>query len=440
MPRNSQVNFYLKPADKNGKCLIYLQFKYAGNRLFYSFSQKIEKTQWNKGKQRVKNTQQTTEDGNYLLNDLLKNLEDECNRAYKQEIANGIPSTEKLSKYLDAVLNRDDRDINRPTFYKLVQGFINGEIRSRQGKLKSKGTLKNYRVTLSHLKAFELKTKYRVDFDTINLDFHSKFLTFLENPVNIKLAEGKEYKREGLSTNSIGNQIKNVITFMNEALEQELTTNLQFRKRKFVKPSEDTDAVHLTDSEIMRLYSLDLSYNNRLDQVRDLFCFGCSVGLRFSDYSDVRPENIIEDDGQLFIKVKPKKTGDYVIIPCNSIVLQIFEKYKENSNRLPKAISNQKFNEYIKEVCQIAGFNETGRLDSDLTKELWECISSHTCRRSFATNLYLEGFPPIEIMKITGHKTETAFLRYIKVQKLNAAKRLAAHMKETWSKKMLRVA
>lgn len=63
------------------------------------------------------------------------------------------------------------------------------------------------------------------------------------------------------------------------------------------------------------------------------------------------------------------------------------------------------------------------------------CISSHTARRSFATNYYLEGFPTIDLMKITGHKTEKAFLTYIKVSQLDTAKRLNQHMKKKWEEK-----
>ena len=73
-------------------------------------------------------------------------------------------------------------------------------------------------------------------------------------------------------------------------------------------------------------------------------------------------------------------------------------------------------------------------------KELWQCVSSHAARRNFATNLYLDGYPTLEIMKITGHKTEKAFMRYIRVSKLDAAKKLSAHMKKRWSKKLLKVA
>ena len=82
---------------------------------------------------------------------------------------------------------------------------------------------------------------------------------------------------------------------------------------------------------------------------------------------------------------------------------------------------------------------EKGRLLTEPDKELWQCVSSHTARRSFSTNLFLESFPTIEIMKITGHKTEKSFLKYIRVSKLDTAKRLNTHIKAMWSKKLLKV-
>jgi len=120
-------------------------------------------------------------------------------------------------------------------------------------------------------------------------------------------------------------------------------------------------------------------------------------------------------------------------------VLDIFKKYERNRNRLPNAISNQKFNEYLKEVCKLAGLTEKGRLSTEPNLELWECVSSHTARRSMATNYYLQGFPTVDLMKITGHTTEKVFLNYIKSTKLDTAKRLSKHIK-AWSEKVLKVA
>ena len=143
-----------------------------------------------------------------------------------------------------------------------------------------------------------------------------------------------------------------------------------------------------------------------------------------------------------------KKTTELVIIPCNPVVLDIFKKYNHNTNRLPKAISNQKFNDYIKVVCLMASeaenspiksLAEVGRLSTKPKMKLWECVASHTARRSMATNYYLQGFPTIDLMKITGHKTEQAFLKYIRVSKLDTAKRLSVHIKKNWSEKILKI-
>lgn len=159
------------------------------------------------------------------------------------------------------------------------------------------------------------------------------------------------------------------------------------------------------------------------------------------EIATIGPGNIIEMDGELFIKMITQKTKEEVIIPCNPIVLSMFKKYEQNANKLPKTISSQKFNDYIKDACKDAGFTGKGRLSSSPDKELWECVSSHTARRSFATNLYLDGFPSHEIMKITGHRSESSFKKYIKVDKLQTAKRLSDHnKKKNWSSLLMKVA
>ena len=249
----------------------------------------------------------------------------------------------------------------------------------------------------------------------------------------------------GLAQNTRAKHIQIIKTIMNEAFDLGYTTNAQHRHKKFKATWEDTDAVYLSDSEIMQLYNCNLSANKKLEQCRDLFVFGCFVGLRFSDYSTIKPENIIEninDDGEkeCYIKMKTSKTNELVVIPCNAVILKIFNKYKYNPNKLPKSLSNQKFNDYVKECCREANLKESGRLLSNPKLELWQCVSSHTARRSFATNLYLEGFPSIDLMRITGHRTEKSFLKYIRITKLDTAKRLNKQMKKNTSAKIFAVA
>lgn len=434
------VNFYLKKSEGSPpRSLIYLQMKYSGKRLVFAFGQTIAPANWSKAKQRVKNNRQTTRDGQHSLNDLLDNLERECQQAYNEELARGIPAVQTLKMRLDAFMNQNsgqDRPAD-PKFYELCDRFISGEIKNK-GKDKSHNTLKNYVTTKGHLKKFDEETRFGISFDNITLDFFYKYVDFLK-------------KTLGLGPNTIAKDITVLKTVLRRAVKLKYTTNIEWQDEEFVYAEENVDAVYLTEKEIIDLYRFDFSQDKRLEQVKDLFVFGCFVGLRFSDYSNIRPENIVNIDGDLFIKVTTQKTKELVIIPCNPIVLEIFEKYKDNPNRLPKAISNQKFNEYLKGnpnkagkgrtgVCQLAGMTEKGRLSTDPGLELWQCISSHTARRSFATNYYLSGFPTIDLMKITGHKTEKAFLKYIRVTKLDTARRLGEHIKKAWASKMLKIA
>src|SRR5688572_22112174 len=141
----ANINFYLKkPELTTGKSLIFLQFKYGGRyRLVFSFGQSINPKNWNAEKQRVKNNKATTADGKHYLNDLLDNLERECQRAYNAELKNGVPTPTMLRQYLVRFINQNEATKDKPTLYDLFARFISGEIKYK-GKDKSKRTIKTY--------------------------------------------------------------------------------------------------------------------------------------------------------------------------------------------------------------------------------------------------------------------------------------------------------
>lgn len=421
-----EVNYYLKAPNASGKSAIYLRFKYHGQTFKYYFGESIDPASWSDKRQRVKNNRQTTKGGQHSLNELLDSMAEVLLSTYRKELKNGVPDRTKLKQALDQFYYQNFTGDNKPTLFSLIDKFIKGEIR-HEGQGKAYSTLQKYKTVKGHLLAFQSKYKYPIDFDSITLDFFYKFVAFLE-------------KEKQLQPNTIAKDIQVLKTFMNEAVDLGYTTNLSHRHRKFTARWVEVDSVYLSDKELMKLYKHDFSANKRLEQVRDLFIFGCYTGLRFSDYSTVQPENIISIEGEPFLKIVTKKTGQLVIIPCNPIVLDLFTKYASNANKLPKSLSIQKFNDYIKEGCRAAKLTEKGRLIDAPDLELWECVSSHTARRSFATNLYLDGFPTLEIMKLTGHRTEKAFLKYIKVSRLDTARRLQAHIQKNWSEKILRIA
>lgn len=418
------INFYLKkPEPIGGKSLIFLQWKYRGMRLVFSTGESIDPKQWNAKKQEVKNNSQTVSNGNYFLNDLLRNLKAECEAAYKREIKNGVPTPAILKAHLAAYMNKhiDAESHQKITLWNLIDKFISGEIRDKKQKKKTAGTLKHYQTIKNHLEGFDTKHKYKLSFEKINQDFLDKYLTYLEDTAK-------------LSPNTIAKNLQTVKVFLNTGLERGYHSNTWF-KNNMAASWEESENVALSRREINKLYKHDFSKDAKLDRVRDLFVVGCNVGLRISDLQNIKAHNIFETKGERRIKIITKKTGEKVEIPCNDQVVNILKKYNDV---LPK-ISDQKFNKYIKDACKEAGLTVKGRITKEPEKQLYELITSHTGRRSFCTNLYNEGVPPVVIMRVSGHKTESAFLKYIKVSQTDAADKLSAHYAKLKESKLIAV-
>jgi integrase len=221
---------------------------------------------------------------------------------------------------------------------------------------------------------------------------------------------------------------------LNEAAEANIQTNPQYKSRKFSVTSEQTAAIYLNEAELKELEQIDLSADPRLERVRDLFLIGCYTGLRFGDWYKVTPAQIQGGN----IVIAQAKTGATIAIPVHKTVEKILARY---GGQLPRAITNQKANEYLKEVgkkMDSLKINTSKTITKGGAKittitEKWEVLSTHTARRSFSSNEFLAGTPAITIMAITGHKTESSFLRYIKLTPTEHAKL----MKLQWEKRAL---
>lgn len=154
---------------------------------------------------------------------------------------------------------------------------------------------------------------------------------------------------------------------------------------------------------------------------------GCYTGLRYSDLSRLDKDNFIGD----VLRMRTRKTGWFVEIPLHPIVKRILEGYNYS---LPRQTSPQNFNARIKNICKRAEINVpvvveyTKGFKVHRRKFLkYELISSHTARRSLATNMYLAGVSTFRIMLITGHRTESSFFRYIRISRSQNAKELSMH-------------
>lgn len=204
--------------------------------------------------------------------------------------------------------------------------------------------------------------------------------------------------------------------FLNEAKELGYHDNSAYLSKKFTIKKEEINHIYLNEEELELLYNLDLSNTPRLDRVRDSFLVGAYSGLRFSDYNKLEPKHFKKINGKDMIEIITTKTKQKLLIPVNSKVKSIIEKY---SGRLP-SLSNQKLNSYLKELGEIAGIDEPittvktkGFAKVEETCKKYELLSSHCARRSFATNAFKAGIPILAIRSITGHSTEASFLTYI---------------------------
>lgn len=415
------VRFQLRQPSANSPQPVYLVFRFKNERLVYSTGAKVHPKFWNEEKQRVKGTTQVPDRD--AINAVLADLEAAANSYYHDATARRGFSLDGLKKHLAEFQGRAAAPValNLLGFFRQFIEASKSRTQVETGERIHPRTVAKYASTLKLLEAFAKDQPRRaVDFQHIDLEFYQDFTEYLQNRPHSKGA--------GYSVNAIGKHIQILKTVLNEATEQGVNTNRAYKSAKFKVLKEESDNTYLTESELEILYRFDFSQTPRLERVRDLFIVGCWTGLRFSDLSTLNPDKHLSGD---IIEIEQYKTGGRVVIPVHFTVRAILDKY---GNDLPATISNQKFNDYLKEACQLAGINE--KVQKGITKagmrvvqhfEKWQMVSTHTARRSFATNQYLAGVPTITIMQITGHKTEKAFLKYIKASPQEHAKILQLH-------------
>jgi len=293
--------------------------------------------------------------------------------------------------------------------------FLDSYLKERQeAKDYKRGTWKNLKTWATHLKNYAEEEAPGLDYDGIDWNFFNSFKNWLFS------------KPRSHSQNNAAKGFKYIGQFMRAAERRGYHSNRTYKDFKLT--TEKTVKFALTFDELETLYSLELSENPRLERVRDLLVIGCYTGLRFSDFTSIRPEHISEEDGQHFLTITTQKNTQKVTIPLFPEAETLLRKYNFQT---PK-ISNQKANVYLKELGQMAGLNTplaivrtvAGKRE-ETVKLQWEKLTTHVARRSFATNFYLLGVPAIMLMKITGHTTETQFMNYIAVDGKRNARELA---------------
>lgn len=412
-----------KNPERASNVLLWLK---QGNRYNYlvSTQQKVYPDHFNEKTGRVRNVAAAI-----YKDEVNSNLDTIENKVKSMVSGTNDISKEQVVRLIDETLNPENYIEKEITLFEFIRSFIDRaptRLNSKTDNPVCYKQVREYERTFYYLRKFCEKKKRTLDFKDIDLDFYHDFVTFLQSPQMRVTKNGKTKMLPGLAKNTIGKKIQTLKIFLNAAVEEGITTTSKHKSSRFKSLKEESENVYLNEDELLLITNLDLSKNKRLERVRDLFLIGCWTGLRFSDWNKVKSENI--EDG--FLTVKQSKTGNPVVIPIHPTVKNIIEKYED---QLPPMISNQKFNDYIKDVVKLAGIKEkvqktitiAGR-ERTYSYEKWEQISTHSGRRSFATNAYKAGIPSLSIMAVTGHRTESSFLKYIKVTPKEHAEKIKA--------------
>ncbi|OCK50682.1 integrase [Chryseobacterium sp. CBo1] len=396
------MNYTFKLKQPNGtkESLIYFRsfFNNENKNFIYSTGEKIKPSEWD-----FEGRQPNDLNGRTKKAEIHRSVKMQLDRysSFFTEIVNRYKNiNEELT--VDILKQRFDEKFKKITvksdFFRIYQEFLDEKENDYTGNSISNSTLKRYKCNKNLLEDFESNCKVKITLGKFDDKLYNRFLKYC--------IEEKKH-----SANTLHRNVGLLKTFLLWALNKKYTYNNNFIA--FKKPAKfTTDEIALNYEQVELIYNYDFSENKRLERVRDLFVFGCTTGMRFGNYSTISRSDV---DGNFIRVIDLKSKSKNLAIPLNSISKSILEKYDYN---LPN-ITNQKMNEYIKEVFKKLEFTDEikktmkyGDELIDQKAEFWTRISSHTARRSFITIMKNKRVPDKVIMSYTGHTSLEVFNAY----------------------------
>lgn len=393
---------------KDGRAPIYIEYAFDRNKkALFNTGKRVEPEHWNPNKREVRKTHPDYRRINSTIKDLSREIEAIADAAIhnsevptinyvKEQLGKGGPLGLKRGISVENALDQWIKSVEKKSAYNTVRGYK---------------TFRNHLLTYLKIRV------HSYTLSDLSSKMYDDFLNYLETEVELNNGE------MGLMESAAGKQIKNLKVFLKYCFKQEWIR--PFDLSEFKVKSGTSDHVYMAEEELDLLLETDFSMTPHLQRTRDWFVIGCETGLRFSDFSQLKRQHI---QGQ-FIRKPTLKTGKKVIIPISDRLQRVLDFY---NNDFPESMNNTVFNRQIKDVCRIAGidtpFSKIVRRAGNKTEETvpkYAAVASHTCRRSFCTNQFLKGMPTLLIRKISGHNTERAFLRYIKIDEEQAAEEMA---------------
>ncbi len=444
--RNYQ--FRLKEASATGATSIRLLFYHQGQRWLYGTGCQIIPSLWNPDSQEPTKSRKLISEYSKSIPQLdtqLKNIRARLKKIVTlsdewfglADMSMTTPKKKDWKEYLDSKIKtaRPEQKKEKRKDFKLSEIFTDFIFRAGRGKILTDSgsrynysTVKAYMTTKEALDKFQDHSSRQLMIEDVSREMIEDWLQYLYSERNVKPAYAgrciqhlKRVVREFLS----GIQDQNYKLIKKD--EEPLIKDIEVRRilsslDKIKKPKSQSTHVALTRTEVRVLFELD-DMPAHLSKARDIFLCGCYTALRHSDYSRIRPHHIKGE----YIEMINQKTKYKVKIPIRPELRTILERHDYS---IPE-LSPQKLNKYIKEVCQLAGIdgmvqvNETSKGQTVIkSKPKYELMTTHTARRTGATNMYLAGIPAYDIMKLTAHKKLDSFQKYILIDQLDSIKRI----------------
>jgi integrase len=392
-----KVIFELRKEKITSNGLIPIQFvvRAGGVRIRKNVGVSTKELYWTGS--RIKPNLKKEESNNYqFINDELQRIESKVNDIFFFFRANKIPFSK--DKFLEQYESKETKINSELDFFDCFDEYLlSGSLSKAYNTIKAQKTIKGY------LNSFQNETGFNLSFDKINDAFYEELMKY-------------SFLEKKIKNNYFAKIIAVLKSFLKWCIDKDYNSHRDFEKFKGIE--HDVDIIYLTHDELIRLYNHDFE-NSRLNHTKDFYCMGCFTGLRFSDLSQLHRANITES--HINISIQKTKTQNH-IIRLNKFSKAILDKYQGTIYEPLPNISMQKFNDYIKECCEIVEINKlttitgfVGAKKIQKTVPKYQLITSHTARKTFITNSLLLGMEPKAIKKIANIKKDTVLDKYMKI-------------------------
>ena len=422
-----KARFYLQRPRPKKETLILLRFSYNGQILQCSTAEHVLPEHWNTKDQRVQDKWCQRRSDYLEVNRVLDDLDQFVRRTYntyrrdhrlqdlspelfKELVKRRIFGNEYVVEIMDAT----------PTVADYYRTYI--AQREKTGNL-SRQTEKSDRSAMEWFCRFDETQPSPTKFEDINLGLFERYRDYFWN-----LPE----ERTDSTIYKLLRKFKQVCLHAAAAGNVELGSDVRsIRLKSHLRLSPQAmDTIALYDEELEHLAAFNWPGHEAQMEARDLFIAGACTGLRVNRWPQINADNLIERNGKRMLSLFTQKgTRKKVVLPLHPMLERIGERYDW---QLPQH-SPVMINRYIKEICEAAGMTQTIELARNVrgrsvvqTYRKYELISTHTARRSFATNAHAAGIHLDDIQAMTGHSDRKTLLHYIKEDAERRAARLKA--------------